>query len=334
MKIFISGEIDDTVGYSFSKIAFKDIGAKLKVLIDRSYGSEVTNIGIIPVIVRPSAIAAGFWKERRLFQRKQNSADYRLRIDFIKFLNSDNKTRRLLIIKNIIDSIRDLGRKAKKDFDAKSLEKDILDILGVSYSDLDNMGRTGDLSPTLPKTTEEIKIIKLYKIRLPGDRWYHEAWIDGDTIVEHCGALGDRGSTREHKRLPDLSEKDNLIAILDSVMTDGFRPIAAEDHKTLMIEYAVDGFGTSADLDKRLALEKRMDGTLGWTGLGHSSGGNIGSRTMEVHCSVVDCQLAQKVIQEDLQDTQFADYARIYCYDSPAIAYDGENHASWCGSCA
>lgn len=85
-----------------------------------------------------------------------------------------------------------------------------------------------------------------------------------------------------------------------------------DEHFTLLIEYEVDGFGTSSDLDKRYALQGLMDETLGWTGLGHCDGGSIGSGTMEVCCFVVDFELSKKVIEKDLAGTEFENYTRIY----------------------
>lgn len=92
----------------------------------------------------------------------------------------------------------------------------------------------------------------------------------------------------------------------------GYQPIPDEDHAILMIEYAVAGFGTSADLDKRHRLEQRMNETLGWTSLGTCDGGSIGSRSMEVCNFVVDFDLAKRVIEKDLADTEFSDFVRIY----------------------
>ena len=40
--------------------------------------------------------------------------------------------------------------------------------------------------------------------------------------------------------------------------------------------------------------------------------GSIGSGTMEVGCIVVDFDIAKKVIEEKLKDTEFADYSRIF----------------------
>jgi|GEM_PF-1905701 len=130
MRIFMSGIIDSVVGDGFSRIS-NAIEAQLKVLEHRSYGNALTGIGIIPVILREAYLVNSFSKERRLFKRKEKDADYRLFINLEKFMQSDEETKRLLLIKNIIVSIRDLGRKAGKSFDAASMEEDILGILGV-----------------------------------------------------------------------------------------------------------------------------------------------------------------------------------------------------------
>ena len=79
-----------------------------------------------------------------------------------------------------------------------------------------------------------------------------------------------------------------------------------------MIEYPVDGMGTSADLEKRHRLEDRMNETLGWTGLGMCDGGSIGGGTMEVCCVVVDFDVAKRVIEDDLSNSEFRDYGNIY----------------------
>jgi hypothetical protein len=137
MDFFMSCEMDKQVGDIYPEIE-KEIESKLNTLKDKDYGSAVTSIGIIPIIVGQSLLDEGFFKERRLFSRKNKEADYRLRIDLKRFMESDNETRRLMVIKNVIESVRSLGEKAKKDFDAKTLEEDILRVLNVTIEKVDN----------------------------------------------------------------------------------------------------------------------------------------------------------------------------------------------------
>ena len=154
-------------------------------------------------------------------------------------------------------------------------------------------------------------MLTLYK-RIKRVLHYHEAWVHGAKITEHWGIIGERGETALHKRNKKLTEKKNLEQTLSKPITDGFKPIDVDDHAILLIEYRIGGMGTTRDLDKRHALEDRMNETLGWTGLGACDGGSIGSGTMEVCCFVVDFEIARRVIEEDLKKTKFADYSRIY----------------------
>lgn len=151
----------------------------------------------------------------------------------------------------------------------------------------------------------------LYK-RIKRVLHYHEAWVHGARITEHWGKVGERGETAEHKRNRRLTEEDNLKQILAKPLVEGFKPIDEEDQAVLLIEYAIRGMGTTKDLKKRHSLEDQMNETLGWTGLGHCDGGSIGSGTMAVCCFVVDFKIAKRVIEDDLKETKFSDYSRIY----------------------
>lgn len=153
-------------------------------------------------------------------------------------------------------------------------------------------------------------MLKLYKRTNEALR-YHEAWLDGKTVQEHWGIVGERGDTKEHPLPEGMDEETAILDVLRSAADSGFRPIAIEDHITLSIEYAVAGMGSRPDLDKRFSLQDRMCGTLGWTGLGECGGGSIGSGTMEVCCLVVDFDIAKRVIAADLAGTQFSDFTRI-----------------------
>lgn len=154
-------------------------------------------------------------------------------------------------------------------------------------------------------------MLKLYK-RIKSVLHYHEAWVQGAKITEHWGKVGDRGETAEYKRNRKLSEEKNLQQVLSTPLSEGYEPLDDDQLVWLLIEYTVEGMGNTDDLEKRSALEGRMNETLGWTGLGHCDGGSIGSGTMEVCCIVVDFEIAQQVIKKDLSGTEFEDYVRIF----------------------
>ncbi|WP_242218424.1 Imm44 family immunity protein [Bacillus cereus group sp. BfR-BA-01380] len=141
MEFFISGEVDKSVSEYFNKIR-REMEKKLQNLQEKNYGSAVNGISIIPIIVPPDLLQLGFFEERRLFQRKEKDCDYRLQINFQKFLNGDKENRKLLLIKNLIETIRSIGTKSKKaklDFDALALERDILELFEVESETIDPM---------------------------------------------------------------------------------------------------------------------------------------------------------------------------------------------------
>ena len=90
----------------------------------KDYGPALSEIGIIPIILRqPWALKR---KERRLFQRKQCRADYRLKIDFDAFMAGDSRDRELLLVRNILTAVNDLTRKAGNHFRGAELRRDII----------------------------------------------------------------------------------------------------------------------------------------------------------------------------------------------------------------
>lgn len=155
-------------------------------------------------------------------------------------------------------------------------------------------------------------MLKLYK-NVNDTLHYWETWDkDDNTCCVHWGVVGDRGQSEEINSglLTPYTKKIQKLA--RQKISEGYDEVEDDDLYTLLIEFKVDGTGTSEDLDKRYRLQEKMDETLGWTGLGHCDGGSIGSGTMEVCCYVVDFDVAEKVIEKDLEGTEFENYTRIF----------------------
>jgi len=147
-------------------------------------------------------------------------------------------------------------------------------------------------------------MIKLFKRDSKGLH-YHEAWATASGIVEHWGTCPDRGTTKEHVNT-------SLEDVLSTARKNGFVELDLEKLEWLIVEYNIEEIDINTALAKRHALEERLAETLGWTGLGECDGGSIGSGTMEVACVVADFNLAKQLILEDMQDTPFNDFTRIY----------------------
>lgn len=154
--------------------------------------------------------------------------------------------------------------------------------------------------------------IKLYK-KIKNKLHYWETWSQSlKAAAVHYGVVGDKGDGR-------IIDAQNCVEIrkiinkkIQDKIDEGYEEILDEDHYVLQIEYVIDGFGTEEDLAKRRRLQDRMNELLWWHGLGECDGGSSGSDTMEVCCFVVDFKLAKEMIEKDLENTEFADYSRIY----------------------
>lgn len=154
---------------------------------------------------------------------------------------------------------------------------------------------------------------KLYK-RIDGMLHYHEAWTHDGKLIEHWGVVGEEGSTKEH-RAPLFGKERGVEKLLRPALERGFAPLAVDELVIVLVEYVIDGFGTGNDIEKRHALEAHLNELLGWTGLSHCDGGSIGSGTMEACCVVVDADIAIRVLEAKLRETEFGDYSRIYLED-------------------
>ena len=155
-------------------------------------------------------------------------------------------------------------------------------------------------------------MIRAYK-EVNDDLLYFHIWeTDENNAVFYQGVMGNEGEL-EHVSANSSDElTDKINHKVDELNKAGWSGIDDDEYDTLIIEYKIDGWGTENDLKKRHIIQDRMDQLLGWTGVGWCDGGSIGSGTMEICCIVFDYQLAYDIINEDLNETEFADFSRIY----------------------
>jgi hypothetical protein len=133
----------------------------------------------------------------------------------------------------------------------------------------------------------------------------------------HWGVVGERGQSKQIKYGFFSNFRRTVVQKeIDKKISQGYREFDENRFSYLEIEYNIEEFGTEQDLAKRHRLEEKMNEILGWTGLGNTDGGSIGSGTMEVGCIVVDFEIAKRVIKQELKDTEFGDYARIFKTDN------------------
>jgi predicted DNA-binding WGR domain protein len=166
------------------------------------------------------------------------------------------------------------------------------------------------------KATENSNsMLKLYK-QIDNQLHYWETWEkDEKAAIVHWGIVGQRGQDKEVKSGLFSTFRKTVQKEIDEKLKEGYAEFDEDKMTFLEVEYKIDGFGTDQDLDKRHRLEDYLNELLGWTGLRHVDGGSIGSGTMEAGCVVVGFEIAKKVIEKDLKNTEFGDYSRIYRID-------------------
>ena len=154
--------------------------------------------------------------------------------------------------------------------------------------------------------------MKLYKT-INNKIHFWETWdIDEKKGAINIGIVGEIGDYKEIKSGLFSNYRKTIQKEIDKYCADGFEEVDIEQHYTLLIEFSVDGMGTEQDVEKRTRLQDRMNEMLGWNGLEFCDGGSIGSGTMEVCCYVIDFKIAKNVIENDLKETEFSDYLRVY----------------------
>lgn len=144
MDFFMSSESDSR--YENFEESLRIISNKIELQIknfikDKFYGNEIKDLSIIPIIIKfdENMEKEGWFKEKITFKKAKNQGDIRLRVNYDKFVNGDENIKKLLLIDNVIKSIRELSKKAKNDFNAKQLENDILKLFNITLNDLEKL---------------------------------------------------------------------------------------------------------------------------------------------------------------------------------------------------
>ena len=153
-------------------------------------------------------------------------------------------------------------------------------------------------------------MLKLYRATGQGTE-YWEAWATAKEMTIHWGKLGEEGENQEIPIKPGINPNNAIKSEAKPIRAAGFKPLKPEQLRSIVIQYKIEGHGSTADLGKRVAVEELMNERLGWTGLGHCDGGDIGSGTMNIFCYVADAKIAESVIVREQEARGFLEGALI-----------------------
>lgn len=132
MRLFLSIEAQNAVESGLADI-LQEVNSKLSFVTNSdanienidNYGTEFCLVSIIPTCVDDLFWNSLGWKERTQVWRKKKEADFRLRMDYDRFLNETTSKKRLMFIEVIIKSIEMVQERAIGDFKGDLLIYDI-----------------------------------------------------------------------------------------------------------------------------------------------------------------------------------------------------------------
>jgi len=144
-------------------------------------------------------------------------------------------------------------------------------------------------------------MIKLYKTK-NSRLHYSECWIDGKIATIHTGIVGNKGESEE---IRDVKDENGFLANFQKVwMKKGYALIPEEQQSLLVLQWPMKTLtGSTYNHSIRNHAEALLNEHLGWLGLGHVDGFDMGRTSnpkeefaLNIFCKVVDDKIAVESI--------------------------------------
>ena len=170
-------------------------------------------------------------------------------------------------------------------------------------------------------------MLKLYRKEQDGSLSYAEYWIDHDEAIIHCGKVGYQGHT---ERIEDYlskfaGEEEFKAGFIKRFLPQGFNEITQQDTYWILVQYPLKSLqGSKRDLWLKDRATDVLNVELGWKGLGHVDGFDMGRTSnpdkqfaLNIFCIVVDEEKSIAVIKSALRKYG-CDYTKIKIASRPA----------------
>ena len=128
MEIFLGAETEGPAAGKWFVLQ-KEFSRLLLDIKGKTYGDNLSSIGVISIIMRDKYFEHGGYKERAYYNSKKKEADVRLRLDYNKFIRSNDVERKEMYIEHILTCIQIAGKKAGNAFDVDQLLFDVKNLL-------------------------------------------------------------------------------------------------------------------------------------------------------------------------------------------------------------
>jgi len=170
-------------------------------------------------------------------------------------------------------------------------------------------------------------MLKLYRKNGEGIE-YAECWVDGGVAVLHTGAIGDEGRTVETPDVGDAAEYEKGIA--NQFGRQGYAEWPQDQLYWVVAQIPAASVEEGIHLVR--PIEDELNHDLGWLGLGHVDGNDIGLSTepgeekfvINFFTLVVDreegCRAIQRTIQEKCGQKQVEIACRPYGEEEYTLA--------------
>ncbi len=153
-------------------------------------------------------------------------------------------------------------------------------------------------------------MIKLYKRDDKGDLHYAEYWIKNDEITLHSGKVGREGRIKEYYLGKDFETEEKFLTFFKKkYKPKGYKEIPDEETCFLAVQFPMKSLlGSKRDAWLRDKVMEYLNEDLGWNGLGHVDGFDMGKLIegdkkfgLTIFCIVVDEEKGIKAIKSCLR---------------------------------
>lgn len=157
-------------------------------------------------------------------------------------------------------------------------------------------------------------LIKTYRRDDDGVLHYLEAWADRGSFVTRRGKAGTKGSNvrraiRDRTFATSPTLKEHSAAFHERAANEGYREVPIEEHAWVVLQVWTHTADLSHPDDTRVHAEAMdvLDEHLGWQGVGHCDGTDLGGKPPEgsgadgtvlnLFCRVIDARLGVAAVR-------------------------------------
>ena len=175
---------------------------------------------------------------------------------------------------------------------------------------------------------ETKKMVKLYKRDNKKELLYAEYWITDKEITVHTGKVGREGRVKEYYLNKDFETEGDFVSFFRKKFeSQGYSEILDEEICFLAVQFPMKSLkGNKRDYWLRDKVTEYLNEELGWAGLGHIDGFDMGELisfpqkyALTIFCIVVDEAKGIKIIKRCLRYSDL-DYDKVKIASRPYLS--------------